>query len=273
MIRLTQINIFPIKSMAGLSVSAARVEELGLVFDRRLMLVDCSGKFVTARKYPNLLKIRCDLVDGGLRVGAPQMSNLAVSYSDFNQEIATNIWREPVTALAAPISVNRWFSDYLGFEVTLCYLSDTCVRYREEIDTNVSFADGYPLLLIGQNSLKQLNNLASEPSQMAQFRTNLVIDGSDAFAEDHWQRIKIGDIEFELAKPCERCIMTTVDPGTGEFKSSKEPLATLATFRADSRGRLMFGENLIARNYGVIRVGDKVEVLSVKQPVSYGEKK
>lgn len=224
MIRLTQINIFPIKSMAGISVSAAHVEQQGLAFDRRLMLVDCNGSFVTARHYPRLLTIQCDLVDGGVSVNAAAMSTLAISYNEFRQQIVANIWREPVMALAAPVTVNRWFSEYIGLEVTLCYLSESCRRYRISIDTEVSFADGYPLLLVGQQSLEQLNALAGEPTQMAQFRTNLVIDGADAFAEDHWQRIRVGNIEFELVKPCQRCIMTTAEPDAGKFKSSKEPL-------------------------------------------------
>jgi MOSC domain-containing protein len=273
MIRLTQIHIFPIKSTAGISLDEAVVEERGLKFDRRLMLVDVNGRFVTARQYPKLSKIQSDLVDSGLVVNVPEMSRLTFNYNEFCHEIETSIWREQVLVLSAPVYVNQWFSKYIDLEVSLCYLDPAHSRYREAIDTNVSFADGYPLLLIGQQSLEKLNNLASEPTQMSQFRTNLVIAGAAAFAEDQWQRIKIGDIEFELAKPCERCIMTTIEPSSGEFRPSKEPLATLATFRADDKGRLMFGENLIARNYGKISVGDRVEILSVKKSANYSIKK
>lgn len=272
MIRLSQINIFPIKSMQGISLNDAIVEERGIIFDRRLMLVDVKGNFVTARKYPKLLKIQCQLANGGLIVDGFEMPTLTFQYSEFYDEIAVTIWRELVTALAAPSNVNQWFSRYLGTDVTLCYLGDSHSRYREKIESNVSLADGYPLLLIGQQSLAKLNSLASESSAMEQFRTNLVIEGALPFEEDHWQRIRIGEVEFELVKPCERCIMTTADPNIGEFKQSKEPLATLAKFRADEKGRLMFGENLIARSYGKIMLGDEVKVLSLKKAANYGAK-
>lgn len=272
MIRLSEINIFPIKSMAGISVTSSDVESQGLKYDRRLMLVDGSGKFITARKYPRLLHISCRLVVDGIELTLPNGQALMVNYSEFTQPIVTTIWRDTVSAFTGMTLANQWLSQFLGIEVKICYLDQSCRRYRQKIENEVSFADGYPLLLIGQASLTELNDRASEPTAMAQFRTNLVIDGADAFAEDHWQRIAIGAVEFELVKPCERCIMTTVDPTNAKFRTNKEPLATLATFRADNRGRLMFGENLIAQNLGVIKVGDPVRILSRRQGICYGKK-
>ena len=272
MITLSQINIFPIKSMAGISVEQATVTEAGLVGDRRLMLINDKGKFVTARQHPRLLKLQCEMIDGGLKVSVEQHGSQVILFNQFAHGEPVSIWRDLVESRIAPDEVNQWFSHYLNLEVKLCLLATEEARYRDKIDTHVSFADGYPFLLIGEQSLQELNQRATEPTTMTQFRTNFVISGSSPFAEDTWQRIKIGEVEFELSKPCERCVMTTVDPDSFTIKASREPLKTLATFRSNQQGRLMFGENLVAKNYGVIRKGDEVIILSTKLPIKYGAK-
>lgn len=269
---LKQLNIYPIKSLAGISVDSAQVEEQGLSFDRRLMLVNAKGQFQTARKYPQLLSYSTKLVDGGIEVKSNQQSSIVINYNDFKQDISVTLWREELSLKSAPSEINQWFSEQLKQNVSLVMLTDECTRYREKLEQQVSLSDGYPVLLIGESSLHELNRRASEPSLMAQFRTNLVIADSEAFAEDGWQKIKIGEVIFELVKPCERCVMTTVDLKNFKARSSKEPLAALGKFRADSKGRLMFGENLIAQNSGVISVGDSVEVITTREGANYGAK-
>lgn len=269
---LKQINLYPVKSLAGVSVPSATVEERGLAFDRCLMLVDSKGKFITARKYSTLLSYATALVDEGIDITSPCNSVHRVKYSEFSGEVLTNLWREEITLKVASDATNHWFSDQLEQAVRLVMVTDQLPRYREKLQQQVSLSDGYPLLLIGQASLDELNRRASEPSQMDQFRTNLVIEGSEAFAEDCWQSIRIGEVIFELPKPCERCVMTTVDLATFKPRASKEPLATLATFRADPKGRLMFGENLLAKNSGKISVGDKIEVLTTRDGINYGQR-
>lgn len=272
MATLTQINIYPIKSMAGIALSSAYVSAMGLAFDRQLMLVDDNGKFVTARKYPQLLSFSVVLQESGVVICGAKGKTLVVNYSDFSQITSVNIWRHEMVAKTACNDVNLWLSNELGISVRLVSVADESIRKVKNTNNDLAFADGYPLLIIGEESLIELNNRAEEPSLMSQFRTNLVFDGEVGFIEDTWRRIKIGDVEFEFVKPCERCVMTTVDMTTYHFRTSKEPLATLKTFRADPRGRLMFGENLIAINQGLIRVGDKVEVLETHQGVFYGAK-
>ncbi|OIQ45472.1 MAG: hypothetical protein BM565_12885 [Gammaproteobacteria bacterium MedPE] len=272
MATLTQINVYPIKSLGGVSLSHAFIGETGLAFDRQLMLVDNRGKFVTARKWPQLLALQVLLDDNGWVVVSADGKKLSIKRSQFNRPVDVNIWRHDMQALCADEAINRWFSEELSHHVRLVSISRDSVRLVEHSAQSIAFSDGYPLLIIGENSLKELNQRASEPSHMSQFRTNLVFDGEPGFVEDTWQRIRIGGVEFEFVKPCERCVMTTVNMSDYTFRKNKEPLTTLKTFRADSKGRLMFGENLIAHNQGVISVGDKIEVLSTHQPVIYGER-
>ncbi len=151
----------------------------------------------------------------------------------------------------------------------------TSIHHRTTTTTshNVSFADGYPVLIISSGSLDELNRRSSEQHSMDQFRTNLVVHSSEAFVEDSWKRIKIGEVEFEAVKPCERCVLTTVDVESGSFRSSREPLSTLSTFRANERGGVFFGQNLVARNEGLIRVGDTIEVLEYKDKEAYADDK
>lgn len=272
MATLTQINVYPIKSLGGVSLSHAFIGKTGLAFDRQLMLVDNRGKFVTARKWPQLLALQVLLDDNGWVVVSADGKKLSIKRSQFNRPVDVNIWRHDMQALCADEAINRWFSEELSHHVRLVSISRDSVRLVEHSAQSIAFSDGYPLLIIGENSLKELNQRASEPSHMSQFRTNLVFDGEPGFVEDTWQRIRIGGVEFEFVKPCERCVMTTVNMRDYTFRKNKEPLTTLKTFRADPKGRLMFGENLIAHNQGVISVGDKIEVLSTHQPVIYGEK-
>ncbi len=272
MATLTQINVYPIKSLGGISLSHAHVGKTGLAFDRQLMLIDNKGKFVTARKWPHLLGFQVLLNDDGWIVISPDGANLTISKSQFTCAVDVNIWRYEMLAACADDSINRWFSRVLSQDVRLVSVSNESLRFVENSSQALAFSDGYPLLIIGENSLNELNQRASEQSLMAQFRTNLVFDGAPAFIEDTWQRVKIGSVEFEFVKPCERCVMTTVNMTDYSFRQSKEPLATLKTFRADPKGRLMFGENLVARNHGIISVGDEIEVLATHQSINYGEK-
>lgn len=138
--------------------------------------------------------------------------------------------------------------------------------FPEKTGTRVSFADGYPLLLISQSSLDDLNLRSDALHQMSQFRTNLVATGTRPFEEDSWVRIRIGEVEFSVAKPCSRCIMTTVEAGTDRFNALKEPLATLTRYRRGQDGEVYFGQNLVALNEGWIEAGSEIEVLETARP-------
>jgi uncharacterized protein YcbX/ferredoxin-NADP reductase len=273
-IQLNQINIYPVKSIEGISVSQSWVEKQGLTFDRRLMLAFADGGMVTARQFPQMVKISSVLTPEGLIFNASgQGQPLHLKYQDFKrQAVTTTVWKDTFTAYTTTDEANDWFSSIIGRQVELLYTGQISNRYREKVGNEVSFADGAPVLVIGQASLDELNRRSPEHHQMAEFRPNLVVSGHEAFAEDGWQRIRIGEVEFESLKPCQRCILTTVDVESGQFRTTKEPLQTLSQFRANASGNVFFGQNWVARNEGVIRVGDSVEILQYQTKPVYPDR-
>ncbi|GGO66559.1 MOSC domain-containing protein [Bowmanella pacifica] len=262
MARLADIYIYPIKSTQGIALSHSWVERPGLSFDRRFMLADSKGRMLTGRALPRLIQVSAVLRRDGLMVCHADMPALFVRYSDCAMTpVATQVWKDQFEAFATTEAANRWFSLLLGRECQLLYCGEHTPRFSAKADVDVSFADGFPLLLISQASLQELNRRSPLVHQMAQFRPNLVVEDTLAFAEDSWQRIRIGEVEFKLDSPCSRCVFTTRDPRTGEFLGDQEPLKTLGTFRKDRSGKINFGMNLIPVNEGRLEVGMPVEVL------------
>lgn len=269
---LSQINIYPAKSIAGISMSSSWVEKQGLAFDRRFMIAQPDGQMVTARKFPQLVLVKSSLLANGVVFRAPDMPNLVLRYSDCSmEEVETTVWKDQFVAYYTTAAANAWFSQILGKSVSLVYCGEQSNRVRDKFGHNVSFADGYPVLVISQASLDELNRRSPETHSMDQFRTNLVVAGGQPFEEDTWKRIRIGEVEFESLKPCERCVLTTVDIQQGKLRPSLEPLKTLSQFRANEAGGVFFGQNLIARNEGMIHAGDRVEVLEYKDPEHYAD--
>ncbi|MFH4732928.1 MOSC N-terminal beta barrel domain-containing protein [Vibrio diabolicus] len=269
---LSQINVFPVKSVGGLSLSSVWVEKQGLSFDRRFMIAKADGSMITARKYPQMVTIKSALLSDGVVFSSLGMEPLKIRYQDFKmQETPATVWKDTFTAYTTTDDADDWFSRVLGQRVELLFSGEQSNRVREKLGQNVSFADGYPVLVISQASLDELNRRSSEQHSMDQFRTNLVVSDTKPFEEDSWKRIRIGEVEFESLKPCERCILTTVNTQRGTFRESKEPLKTLQQFRANDVGGVFFGQNLVARNEGIIRQGDKVEVLEYKEPEFYAD--
>lgn len=267
---LSQINVFPVKSVGGVSLSSAWVEKQGLSFDRRFMIAKADGSMITARKYPQMVTVKSALLADGVVFSSLGMEPLKIRYQDFKmQETPATVWKDAFTAYTTTDDADDWFSQVLGQRVELLFSGEQSNRVRESLGQNVSFADGYPVLVISQASLEELNKRSSEQHSMDQFRTNLVVSDTKPFEEDSWKRIRIGEVEFESLKPCERCILTTINTQRGTFRESKEPLKTLQQFRANERGGVFFGQNLVARNEGIIRQGDKVEVLEYKEPEFY----
>ncbi|WP_318495207.1 hybrid-cluster NAD(P)-dependent oxidoreductase [Photobacterium leiognathi] len=270
--KLSQLNVFPVKSIAGISQSQAWVEKQGMAFDRRFMVAKPSGDMVTARKYPQMVKVKAALLADGLVLSYGDKSHLSLKYKDFlMQDASSTVWADTFIAYTTTEQANAWFSDIIGEPVQLLFTGEQSNRVRPKIQQNVSFADGYPLLVISEASLQALNERSSEHHTMDQFRTNLVVSNTEAFAEDGWKRIRIGEVEFEAVKPCARCILTTIDPKSATFSEHKEPLVTMAKFRADETGNVYFGQNLVALNEGIITVGDEIEVLETKPKEIYAD--
>lgn len=268
--RLDSIHLYPIKSTAGMPQARARVTQEGLAGDRRYMVVKPDGTFITARTHPQLQQVVATPVAGGLQLNYPGFEPLALQESDFSRAPqATGVWGDRFTAQHTTPIADSWLSRVAGEPVALLWLGTESDRFREKTGTRVSFADGYPLLLISQASLDDLNLRSDALHQMSQFRTNLVASGTRPFEEDSWVRIRIGEVEFQVAKPCSRCIMTTVEAGTDRFNALKEPLATLTRYRRGEDGEVYFGQNLIALNEGWIEAGSEIEVLERKRPAPY----
>ncbi|WP_189444774.1 MOSC domain-containing protein [Salinicola rhizosphaerae] len=259
---LAAIHRYPIKSTAGESLERARVEEEGLEFDRRFMAVKPDGTFLTARTHPQLERIQARFDGSRLALAHDHFDPLALPVDAFaGVPFETEVWGDRFGATTTHDALDSWISEVAGEPARLLWVGETSARYRESIGVRVSFADGYPLLLISEASLADLNARTDGTHIMAQFRPNLVVSGTQAFAEDSWERIRIGDVVFRVDAPCSRCAMVTVDPATGERRRDKEPLKTLAGYRRGEKGKVYFGQNLIAENRGDIRCGDTVEIL------------
>ena len=262
---LAAICVYPVKSCAGNALDTAQVETRGLKDDRRWMLVDPDGRFLTGRQLPKLVLVRAvPIGPDGLRLDAPGMPTLEIKVAD-TARVAATVWNSTVSAADSGAAAAEWFSSYLGRSVRLVHADAAMQRpldpaYSRPGD-EVGFADGYPLLLLSHAAADELSTRAGRNLGWHRFRPNLLVDGVPAHAEDGWRRVRIGKVEFDVVKPCVRCVFTTIDANTGAPEPDGEPLTTLKAYRRAANG-ITFGQNLIARGSGVVRVGDAVEVLS-----------
>jgi uncharacterized protein len=261
-VQLSGLFVYPIKACGGISLEAAEVVERGLAGDRRYLLVDRNGMFITQREVPRLCLVATAFAGSELVVSAPGRRELSLPRELAQREgfelRPYRIWEDSGSALRHPQG-SRWFSELLDDDVSLLYMPDSERRAvnpkRARPDDIVSFADGYPLLLISEASLADLNQRLAAPVEMRRFRPNLVISGCEPYAEDGFSALSIGTLTFRGVKRCERCVVTTIDPASAE--QSKEPLRTLARYR-QSDGKVWFGMNLIHDLPGTLCLGDAV---------------
>ncbi|NGN40250.1 MOSC domain-containing protein [Mesorhizobium sp. CGMCC 1.15528] len=267
--RVESLHIYPLKSGAGLSVETARLEPEGLVGDRRMMVVDEEGNCITARKTSKLMQVRTHLDGDEVVLTAPGMPVLAFARDTLHRTDTVTIWGDSVIALDAGDAASQWLQDFLGRP---CRLVVKGGQTRRPLGLGgggtVSFADTAPLLLTNAASLANMNRFLETEAEMQRFRPNLVVSGPDAYAEDSWATVRIGEIEFEVAGACDRCVMITLDPRTGEGRPDHEPLALLGKQRRGEDGKAYFGQFLIPRTMGRLTVGDPVEVLARKVPIT-----
>ncbi len=259
--RLHSIYIYPLKAARRVVLASARVEERGLRHDRRWMAVDADGRFLSQREVPSLALVRVGLESGDLVLEAPGMRAAVVRVPSLHAPtVPVKIWKDTVQASVAAPEAEAWMTSYLGRPCRMAYMPDrTFRRLDPDIASGiVSFADGYPLLLTTQASLQSLNSRMETPVEMTRFRPNVVIAGSRPYEEDNWRRIRVGGVRFRVVKPCDRCVVTTIDQDTGE--QGKEPLKTLGRYRKRGSG-VYFGQNLVPESRGEVRLGDSVEVL------------
>jgi uncharacterized protein YcbX len=259
------LYLYPIKSLGGIAVQEAQVEERGFKYDRRWMLVDQSGEFLTQRQYPQLALLQVALSETQLEVFFKGDPSRRIAFDlglVSDQELQVSIWGDQVLARVVSAEVSRWFSDFLQMELDLVVMPESSDRKMDPRyavqEESVSFADGMPYVMIGQASLDDLNGRLLDPVGMDRFRPNLVFSGGEAYAEDQFKQLQIGEVEFQVVKPCARCVMITVDQEKGT--KGKEPLATLATYRSQG-SKVYFGQNAVALTQGIVRVGDPIQQL------------
>jgi uncharacterized protein len=271
-LQLTDVWRYPVKSCRGERLISAAVEPWGLAGDRRWMVVDADGAQVTAREYPQMVLVTPRLGDGLITLSSPGLPDLTVPVPAGEELVPVSVWASDLVAAPAGDEAAAWLGKVIGEPVRLVYLDDPTRRaikpgYSRDTD-RVSFADGYPLLLTSEESLDALNGWIAEgaraaegPVPMRRFRPSVVMSGAPAWAEDGWRRLRIGPVTFRVAKGCDRCVFTTIDPDTAA--KGHEPLFALARHRRWDN-KVWFGVNLIPDDpdpAALIRPGDPVEIL------------
>ena len=272
MIRVSGLFVYPVKSARGIRLDRMAVDQSGPDLDRRFMIVGPDGEFLSQRKEPRLSQLGVEWLEDALRLNAPGMPPMLIPLREEgrgSERVEVQVWRFRGAAEPVGPKVNDWLSEWLGGPWRLVRAAPEMNRVAnpEWVDGSVpvAFPDGYPLLLTTEASLAGLNtevqSAGSEPAplEMARFRPNLVVSGCEPFAEDDWSRIRVGSLEIDVVKPCDRCGLTTIDPTTGRV--GVEPLPTLGRVRKSARG-VLFGQNCVPRGAGWIREGDEVEVVA-----------
>ncbi len=268
MLTLTQLFLYPVKSLGGVAVAEADVTPQGLRHDRRWLLVDAQNRFLTQRQHPELALLAVAPAHNGWLLSHRQRPELLPLYIPFEatpeRTLFVTIWEDLVWAWRGDAVADEWLSRALDREIRLVYMSDM-VRRDVEPERNpegqiVSFADAYPFLLIGEAALADLNQRLPAPVPMNRFRPSLVFSGGPAYDDDQWAEFRVGDVPFRAVKGCARCVMTTIDQQTATKTPQGEPLRTLASYRSTG-SKVMFGQNVTGPGHGHLRVGDAVTVL------------
>ncbi len=287
--KLTDLFIYPIKSCQGISLTKAQITPRGLtdyqqakiddqkvtLYDRQFMLVDKKGNFITQRQYPQLATVLIEIKENNLYLNIENnsISTFELIPDNSKTKVKVKVWRDQTIAIDQGDEVAKWFQEALKLDICrLVKQSDEHIRpinsrYSTQRNQPVSFADGYPFLLTNTASLEDLRQRLNQKyteeqvlCNMNLFRPNIVVETNEAFIEDTWKQIKIGNNEFAVVKPCTRCIITTTNQKTGQRNSLKEPLLTLSGFRNTQDG-IMFGQNMIALNQNTLTLGDVLEVI------------
>ena len=269
--RLSGLFVYPVKGMRGTAMRTALVEPCGLQGDRRWMVVDAQGRFLTQRQLPLLARFDAALSDGDTLADATLTLGLdgdRIEVARGGRRTRVTVWRSLVEAVLVDPAADRWLSAHLGQPCRLVFLDDPRARPTEpvmgQVGGHVSFADGFPLLLTSNRSLAVLNEALEQPIGMDRFRSNLVVDGPpgspDAWAEHGWSLLDIGGTRLRAVKPCVRCMVPGIDQRSGAVPRPGEPLRTLRRIHPRPDG-IVFGHNLVPQGPGRLSVGDRVEIL------------
>lgn len=271
MLKLSEIYIYPVKSLGGIHLDIANITTRGLKNDRRFMLIDENGRFMSQREHPQLAIFQTKIEDNFLKIIHKRTGQILLINLSSNSQLAplsVTIWDDETSAIEVSSEASAWFTQALNIPTRLVYMPEesqrkTDVQYALTGEEITSFSDGYPILIIGQSSLNDLNNRLENPVNINRFRPNFVFTDGEPFEEDNWHEFTVGNIRFFGVKPCARCIMTTIDQETGD-KKSKEPLLTLNKYRK-AGNKILFGQNVLISQLGTVSVGEDVTVISRKK--------
>ncbi|WP_295769331.1 MOSC N-terminal beta barrel domain-containing protein [uncultured Mucilaginibacter sp.] len=261
MARISQLYIYPIKSLGGIALQQSNLTSRGLEFDRRWMLIDDQLQFLSQRKYPQMCLFDVSLKADGLHVThKPSGDCLIIPYSpQTTEEVNLQVWDDLCSGTYVCEEADAWFTEHLEIKCRLVYMADSQTRQVDERYASprhiTSFADGFPMLLVSEASLIDLNGRLNKKIDINRFRPNIVITDTEAYFEDILRHFSVEHINFYGVKPCARCVMINVDSSTAI--TGPEPLKTLASYRKVNK-KVMFGQNLIHNGTGVIKVGDEL---------------
>lgn len=273
MYNISNIFIYPIKSLGGIEVFLAQLTDRGLQYDRRFMLVDGSNHFLTQRQHPQMCLLQTAIEDNQLVIyhKNDSVDKIVVSLQPApGATIKVQVWEDECEAQVVSAAADEWFCDKLSIQCRLVYMPD---ETRRKVDGHfalndqvASFADAYPLLMIGQASLDDLNKRLPEPLPVSRFRPNIVFTGGQPYDEDTMEQARIKKIDLYGVKLCSRCVLTTIDQSTAV--KSKEPLKTLSGYRMKNN-KIYFGQNMLHTQKGLITVGDEMEIIKTKERVLF----
>ena len=267
MLTVSQLFIYPVKSLGGILVSSAQLTDRGFQYDRRWMLVDEQNRFLTQRQYPQMALLQTGITDKGIAVWHKHNSidQIVIPFlAPAGEREIVAIWNDQCEAVFISQQLDAWFSSRLGIACRLVFMPDDSLR---KVDTRyavhktdiTTFSDDYPLLLIGQASLDDLNSRLENPLPMDRFRPNIVFTGGEPYEEDEMEHFTIADIRFYGVKLCSRCVVTTINQES--IQKGKEPLKTLATYRT-ANNKIYFGQNVVYAGTGSVQIGDSVNIIS-----------
>lgn len=269
MVRVQSLHVYPVKGCAGLAVPRLTLDRRGPLHDRRWMVVDGAGRFVTQRECPRLALVRVAIDDERLVLEAEGLGRVGVPLGQAGGGASRRVvcWAAECDAVDEGREAADFLSEWLGREASLVRMADDFDRVvnplRSPERAVTGFTDGYPFLIVGEASLRDLNQRLDDPLPMDRFRPNVVVGGTPPYQEDRWRRIRVGEVPLDVVKPCSRCAVTVTDQQTGA--RGKEPLSTLARYRR-REGEVFFGQNAVHRSTGTLAVGDAVEVLEEGGP-------
>ncbi len=274
-LRISGLNIFPVKSLAGIALNSAVVQPRGFQYDRRWALVNENNVFIHQRDYTQMALLQPSIEDNKLVIthkNNPELNISAPLTPESDQRESVTVWADTCDAVEVSRKVSQWFTDFFGFECRLMYMPDDSIRptdpdYSVDQENKVSFADGYPINIVSEASMELLNaRIAGPDLPIGRFRANIILSGGHPHIEDELGQFEINGITLHGVKPCARCVMTTVDLETAE--KGKEPLRTLSTYRKSERG-ILFAQNCIPATEGEIRLGDTVLVKERLKPLTF----